>query len=70
LGSPGPPQKALSGACRKEPWKYDKELCRERKLIKRAINKLRHWRKIATRYDRRSVYFLSGLYLVSSVDWG
>ena len=55
---------------RKEPWEYNKELYRERNLIERAFNKLKHWRRVATRYDRRSIYFLSALYLVSSVIWG
>ena len=55
---------------RKEPWEYDKELYRERNLIERAFNKLKHWRRIAIRYDRRSIYFLSALYLVSSVISG
>ena len=55
---------------RKEPWEYDRELYRQRNLIERAFNKLKHWRRIATRYDRRSIYFLSALYLVSAVIWG
>ena len=55
---------------RRAPWEYDRELYRERNLIERAFNKLKHWRRIATRYDRRSLYFLSTLYLVSSVIWG
>ena len=54
---------------RKEPWEYDRELYRERNLIERSFNKLKHWRRIATRYDRRSIYFLSALYLVSAVIW-
>ena len=57
-------------ANRKEPWEYERELYRQRNLIERAFNKLKHWRRIATRYDRRSIYFLSALYLVSSVIWG
>ena len=57
-------------ANRKEPWEYDRELYRQRNLIERAFNKLKHWRRIATRYDRRSIYYLSALYLVSSVIWG
>ena len=55
---------------RKEPWEYDRDLYRQRNLIERAFNKLKHWHRIATRYDRRSLYFLSALYLVSSVIWG
>ena len=55
---------------RREPWEYDRELYRQRNLIERAFNKLKQWRRIATRYDRRSIYFLSALYLVASVIWG
>ena len=51
-------------------WEYDRELYRQRNLIERAFNRLKHWRRVATRYDRRSLYFLSVLYLVSSVIWG
>lgn len=54
----------------KNTWEYDWRLYREQNLIERAFNKLKHWRRIATRYDRRSVYFLSALYLVASVTLG
>ena len=57
-------------ANRKEPREYDRELYRHRNLIERAFNKLKHWRRTTTQYDRRSIYFLSALYLVSSVIWG
>ena len=56
--------------CWAGPLAYDRELYRERNLIKRAFNKLKHWHRIATRYDRRSLYFLSAPYLVASVIWG
>ena len=55
---------------RRAPWEYDRELYRERNLIERSFNKLKHWRRIATRYDRKSIYFLAALYLVASVIWG
>ena len=55
---------------RKNPWEYDGELYRERNLIERVFNKLKQWPRIATRYDRRSLYYLSALYLVGAVIWG
>ena len=55
---------------RREPWEYDRKLYKPRNLIERVFNKLKQWRRIATRYDRRSLYLLSALYLVSSVIWG
>ena len=38
---------------RRDPWEYDRELYKQRNLIERAFNKLKQWRRIATRYDRR-----------------
>ena len=55
---------------RKSPQVYDRELYKQRNLIERAFNKLKHWRRIATRYDRRSRYFLAVLHLVAAVIWG
>ena len=54
---------------RNDPWEYDRELYRQRNLIERAFNRLKQWRRIATRYDRKRMYFLSALHLVSSVIW-
>jgi transposase len=33
--------------------------------IERFLNKLKHFRRIATRYDRRASYFVAALYLAS-----
>ena len=55
---------------RRDPWEYKRELYRQRNLIEQAFNRLKQWRRIATRYDRKSLYFLSALHLVSSVIWG
>ena len=52
------------------PGEYNRVLYRKRNLIERAFNKLKHWRRVVTRYDRRRVYFQSALYLVASVIWG
>ena len=57
-------------ANRRDPCEYDRELYRECNLIERSFNQLKHWRRIATRYDRKSIYFLSALYLVASIIWG
>jgi len=54
---------------RKNPQIYDREIYKQRNLIERAFNKLKHWRTIATPYDRRSLYFMSALHLVSAVTW-
>ena len=56
-------------ANRKTRREYDKDLYKQRNRIERAFNKLKHWRRIATRYDRRSLYFLATLHLASAVTW-
>ena len=40
-----------------------------RNRIERFFNKLKHFRHIATRYDRRAIYFLACLHLASAMIW-
>lgn len=40
-----------------------------RNRIERFFNKLKHFRHIATRYDRRACYFLAALHLASAMIW-
>lgn len=54
---------------RKIQREYDRELYKQRNLIERAFNKLKAWRRIATRYDRRSIYFMAALQLAAAVTW-
>jgi transposase len=42
---------------RKRPIPHDAEAYKARNLIERCFNKLKHFRRIATRYDRRQVHF-------------
>ena len=48
---------------------YDREVYKQRNLNERASNKLKNWRRIATRYDRRSLYFMATLQLASAITW-
>lgn len=43
---------------RKEAREYDKELYKERNLVERMFNKLKHFRRVATRYDKLEVAYL------------
>jgi transposase len=54
---------------RKEAREYDKFLYESRHLIENFFAKLKQYRAIATRYDKRSVYFLGAIYLAASVVW-
>ncbi|HTO81931.1 MAG TPA: IS5/IS1182 family transposase, partial [Methylomirabilota bacterium] len=37
--------------------------------IERCFNKLKHFRRIATRYDRRAAYFLAFIHIACSILW-
>jgi transposase len=47
----------------------DKELYKARHLIENFFAKLKQYRAIATRYDKRAVNFLGAIYLAASVIW-
>ena len=48
---------------------YDEELYKARHLIENFFAKLKQYRAIATRYDKRGVNFLGAIYLAASVIW-
>ena len=54
---------------RKVQREYDRELYKKRNLVERAFNKLKRFRRIATRYDRKAIYFKSFVYLAASLLW-
>lgn len=54
---------------RTQPLDYDRFLYRARHLVENFFAKLKQYRAIATRYDKRSVNFLGGVYLAASVIW-
>ncbi len=48
---------------------YDKELYKARHLIENFFAKLKQYRAMATRYDKRAANFLGAIYLAASVIW-
>jgi transposase len=48
---------------------YDEELYKARHLIENFFAKLKQFRAIATRYDKRASNFLGAIYLASSITW-
>lgn len=58
-----------SNRSRKRQIRHDKVLYRERNRIERCFNKLKHFRRLATRYDRRAIHFLAFLCLAASMLW-
>ncbi len=52
---------------RRQPPPYDKHLYQARHLIENFFAKLKQYRALATRYDKRAVSFLGAIYLAASV---
>ena len=48
---------------------YDEYLYGERNLVERCFQKLKNYRRIATRYERLAVTYLAMLSLISAVIW-
>lgn len=48
---------------RTAPWDYDREAYKGRNMVERVFNRMKHYRKAATRYDRLDATFLANLQL-------
>ncbi len=54
---------------RKTPREYDADLYKERNLIERMFNKLKHFRRVSTRYDKLAVAYLAFVYIAGIYLW-
>ena len=48
---------------------HDAVLYKARNRIERCFNKLKHFRRFATRFDRRDIHFLAFIHLASAMLW-
>ena len=49
--------------------RFNRHLYRKRNLVERFFNKIKHYRAVATRYDKRDDNFLAGIKLASIRIW-
>jgi transposase len=54
---------------RKEPIPHDKDVYQERNLVERFFNKIKNFRRIATRYDKTALSFTAMLTLAAAMIW-
>lgn len=52
---------------RRQPIGYDKHLYKERHLVECFINRIKHFRRIATRYDKTAASFAAFITLVATI---
>jgi len=56
-----------SNRCRKVSIQHDPALYKHRNRIERGFNRLKHFRRFATRYDRRTIHFTSFAHLAAAM---
>ena len=54
---------------RKQAWSIDWNAYKQRNLVERMFNRLKDFRRIATRYDRLARNFLASVCLVAAIIW-
>jgi transposase len=48
---------------------HDAVLYKKRNRIERCFNRLKHFRRFATRYDRRTIHFTGFVHLAAAMIW-
>ena len=48
---------------------HDTELYKQRNRIERCFGSLKHFRRFATRYDRRTIHFAGFIHLAAAMIW-
>ena len=48
---------------------HDAEAYKHRNRIERCFNRLKHFRRFATRYDRRAIHFLAFIQIAAAMIW-
>ena len=49
--------------------RFDKAAYRKRNVVERLVNRLKQFRRIATRYEKRAVHYLGMLTIAAIVLW-
>jgi transposase len=59
-----------SQSSRKSRREYDRERYKNRNRIERFFNRLKHFRRIATRYDKLDLRYAAFVLIVAAIIWG
>ena len=61
--------RARRGSRGGRPPGFDRERYRGRNVVERAFNRLKQWRAVATRYDKRAASYRAGVVLAAILLW-
>jgi len=51
------------------PVTYDRDRYKGRNVVERSFNALKHWRALATRYDKLAIVYRGGAVLAAILTW-
>ena len=57
------------GSAGGRPYAFDPEIYKRRNVVERGFNRFKHWRGLASRYDKTAVCYPGGLTLASLLLW-
>lgn len=57
------------GSAGGRPYTFDATLYRDRNIIERCFGWIKHWRGIASRYDKKARNYLGGITLAAALAW-
>ena len=55
---------------RKVQIKHDRQFYRQRNVVERMFCRFKHWRRVATRFDRNIKTFMATIAIAATVTWG
>jgi transposase len=62
-------RRAGKGSAGGRPPTVDPEIYRQRNVVERCFNRLKHWRDLATRYAKRASIYRASLTLIAALIW-
>jgi transposase len=51
------------------PVSYDVEDYKNRNVVERFFNRMKNWRALASRYDKKALIYRGGVVLAAIIDW-
>ena len=61
--------RARRGSAGGRPVRHSAALYRRRNVVERAFNRLKHWRGLATRYDKHATNYRGAIVLAAILTW-
>ena len=57
------------GSAGRRPYAFDPGIYKNRTVVERGFNRFKHWRGLASRFDKTAVCYLGGLTLAALLLW-